>query len=93
MADAAMMTVVVLALDQMFFFVPGGIGTLEGARFMMLSSLGIGQVYGLAFGLVARLDKLVWSGMGLLVYTLYIRDWFPSQGLVARFARKLDDTA
>lgn len=90
-ANTAMITVLVLALDQMFFFVPGRIGTLEGSRFVILSSLGIGQVYGLAFGLLARLDKLIWSGMGLLVYTLYMRDWLPSQGSKAQLAAKLEN--
>ena len=70
--EAAMVTVALAALDQMFFFVPGRVGTLEGARFMVLSSLGFAQVYGLAFAVIARVEQLVWSGVGLLIYALLV---------------------
>lgn len=72
-AQAVMVAVAVAALDQMFFLVPGRLGTLEGARFMVLSALGVAQVYGLAFGLIARLEGLFWNGLGLLAYTLCTR--------------------
>ena len=70
---ALMIAVTVAALDQMFFFVPGRLGTLEGVRFAVLSALGIAQLYGLAFGLIARIEQLVWSGLGLLAYALCTR--------------------
>ena len=57
----------------MFFFVPGRLGTLEGARFMVLSLSGVAQVYGLAFGLVARVEQLFWIGVGFLAYGVYTR--------------------
>jgi uncharacterized protein (TIRG00374 family) len=69
-AHAVMVAVAVNALDQMFFFVPARLGTLEGIRFTVLSALGVAQVYGLAFGLVSRLDTLFWNGLGLLAYAL-----------------------
>ena len=72
-AEAVMVAVAVSILDQMFFFVPGLIGTFEGARFMALSALGVAQIYGLAFGLIARVEQLVWSGLGLLAYALCTR--------------------
>jgi hypothetical protein len=72
-AEALMVAVAVAALDQMFFFVPGRVGTLEGSRFVVLSVLGGAQIYGLAFGLIARVEQLVWSGLGLLAYALYPR--------------------
>jgi uncharacterized protein (TIRG00374 family) len=68
LADAVMAAVLISALDQVFFFVPGNLGTFEGIRFAVLSTLGIAQVYGLAFGLMARLDSLFWNGLGLLAY-------------------------
>ena len=68
-----MVTVVVGALDQVFFFVPGRIGTLEGARFVVLTALGVAHVYGLAFGLVARVEQLVWKSFGLVAYAVYMR--------------------
>jgi uncharacterized protein (TIRG00374 family) len=70
---ALMIAVAVAALDQMFFFIPGRLGTLEGIRFSVLSALGITQVYGLAFGLIARLEQLVWSGLGLFAYAVCTR--------------------
>jgi Lysylphosphatidylglycerol synthase TM region len=72
-AEALMVAVVVGALDQVFFFVPGRIGTLEGARFVVLTALGVAHVYGLAFGLVARVEQLVWKSFGLLAYAVCLR--------------------
>lgn len=68
--ESAMVTVAVTALDQLFFFVPGGVGTFEGARFVVLSALGVTHVYGLAFGIVARVEQLAWSVFGMLAYAL-----------------------
>jgi hypothetical protein len=75
LTEVIMVTVTVAALDQVFFFVPGGLGTFEGARFTILSTLGVAQVSGLAFGLMARLEGLVWNGFGLLAYAWYTRTW------------------
>jgi uncharacterized protein (TIRG00374 family) len=72
-AEALTVAVAVAVLDQMFFFVPGRLGTLEGVRFTVLSTLGMANVYGFAFGLIARLDNLVWSGLGLGAYALCTR--------------------
>jgi uncharacterized protein (TIRG00374 family) len=83
LAEASMITVLVMALDQMFFFVPARLGTLEGSRFLVLSSLGIGQIYGLVFGLIARLEKLLWSGIGLLVYALCTRGMLRPRGAMS----------
>jgi hypothetical protein len=73
LADAIIVTITIAALDQVFFFVPGRLGTLEGIRFIILSTFGIAQVYGLAFGLMARLQDLFWNGLGLLAYAWYTR--------------------
>jgi uncharacterized protein (TIRG00374 family) len=73
LAPSLMVAVAVTALDQMFFFVAGNLGTLEGVRFVVLSTLGMAQAYGLAFGLVARLHNLFWNGLGLLAYGLCTR--------------------
>jgi hypothetical protein len=63
----------VAALDQLFFFMPARIGTLEAARLLVLSTLGVAQIYGLAFGLIGRVEQLVWGGVGLLAYVLCTR--------------------
>ena len=82
LTDAVTAAIVIVALDQMCFFVPGSVGTFEGIRFTVLSTLGVAQVYGLAFGLLSRLEGLVWNGLGLLVYALYTRT-----ALFSRFVR------
>lgn len=73
LTEAIMVTITVAALDQVFFFVPARLGTFEGVRFTILSSLGVAQVAGLAFGLMARLESIVWNGFGLLAYVWYTR--------------------
>jgi glycosyltransferase 2 family protein len=73
LTEAIMVTITVAALDQVFFFVPARLGTFEGVRFTILSSLGVAQVAGLAFGLMARLESVVWNGFGLLAYVWYTR--------------------
>ena len=70
---AIVVTVAVATLEQIFFFVPGRLGTMEGIRFAVLSALGIVDVYSLAFGIVARLHNLFWTGLGLLAYAVCMR--------------------
>ena len=77
-----MVAMAVAALDQLFFLVPARLGTLEGTRLLVLSAVGIAQVFGLAFGLIARLEGLFWNGIGLLIYALGTRRTF-----LARSAR------
>ena len=71
--EALMVAMAVAALDQMFFLVPARLGTLEGARVLVLSASGHPQVLGLTFGLIARLESLFWNGIGLLIYVLCTR--------------------
>jgi hypothetical protein len=84
-AEAAMVAVAVSALDEMFFFVPGRLGTLEGARFLVLSTLGVAQVYGLAFGLIARAEHVIWNGLGFVAYAVCTR--FPTGATVGQEAQ------
>jgi uncharacterized protein (TIRG00374 family) len=79
--EAMMAAVVVAALDQMCFLVPARLGTLEGVRVLVLSTVGITQVVGLAFGLIVRLDSLFWNGIGLLTYALCTRQTFLSRSI------------
>jgi len=74
--EAMLVAVVVAALDQMCFFVPARLGTLEGTRVLVLSTVGITPAVGLAFGLMVRLDTLCWNGIGLLAYALCTRQTF-----------------
>jgi hypothetical protein len=76
-----MVAMAVAALDQLFFLVPARLGTLEGTRVLVLSAVGIPQTFGLAFGLIARLESLFWNGIGLLIYVLYTRRTFLTQSV------------
>ena len=79
--EALMVAMAVAALDQMFFLVPARLGTLEGARVLVLSAVGIAPVFGLTFGLIARLESLCWNGIGLLIYGLCTRRTFLAQSV------------
>ena len=65
--------IAVAAIEQMFFFVPGSLGTLEMSRFKTLSLLGVDDGHSVAFALIMRLHNLFWNGLGLLVYVLCTR--------------------
>ena len=86
--EAMLVAVVVAALDQMFFLVPARLGTLEGTRVLVLSTVGITQAVGLAFGLMARLDSLFWSGIGLLTYALCTRQTFLARSIRPRILQR-----
>jgi len=80
-SEAMTVAVVVAALDQMCFLVPARLGTLEGTRVLVLSTVGITPAVGLAFGLMARLDSLFWNGIGLLTYALCTRQTFLARSI------------
>ena len=91
--EAMLVAVVVAALDQMFFLVPARLGTLEGTRVLVLSTVGITQAVGLAFGLMARLDSLFWSGIGLLTYALCTRQTFLARSISPGILQRSQSTA
>jgi hypothetical protein len=65
----------VAAVEQIGFFVPGGLGTAEAVRVALLASLGVAPVTGVAVGLMARLEWGVWTGVGLLAAGWSMRPW------------------
>ena len=71
--EALMVAMAVAALDQMFFLVPARLGTLEGARVLVLSASGHPSGARAHLGLIARLESLFWNGIGLLIYVLCTR--------------------
>ncbi|MGE3540953.1 MAG: lysylphosphatidylglycerol synthase domain-containing protein [Candidatus Tectimicrobiota bacterium] len=75
LGQALLVAVAVTAIDQLFFFVPAHLGTLEASRFMVMAGLGATPVHGLTFGLVARLHSLFWHGCGFLGALLAYRCW------------------
>jgi hypothetical protein len=47
------------------FFLPGGLGVLEGANTATFGALGLGASLGLAFSVLRRARQLVWMALGL----------------------------
>ena len=48
------------------FFIPAGLGALEGGLVVAFSALGLGPSVGLSFSLVRRLREAAWVGIGLV---------------------------
>jgi glycosyltransferase 2 family protein len=49
------------------FFVPAGVGTIEGGLVLIFVAFGFGAPLGLAFALVRRFRELCWTATGLIV--------------------------
>jgi uncharacterized protein (TIRG00374 family) len=48
------------------FFIPAGLGALEGGLVVAFSALGLGSTVGLSFSLIRRLREGAWVGIGLV---------------------------
>jgi hypothetical protein len=55
--------------DLLTFAVPQNLGTLEGTRAVILRAFGYTTLMGVAYGLAIRLAQILWSGIGLILYT------------------------
>lgn len=60
-----------VTIDGALFFVPGKIGTQEGAKVLIFSLLGLPPAKGLALGIIRRVRDLSWSALGLLILSRY----------------------
>ena len=56
-----------MALNNLFFFIPGKVGSAEGVRVGVCLAFGISASQGVALGLVRRGRELVWLLPGLLL--------------------------
>jgi len=54
-----------------FFLVPGQTGVIEAAQVEILKQLGYKAEIGLGVGIVRRIRKLIFTGVGLLLFALY----------------------
>ena len=76
-ADAALIGFLLFSLgmviDAVFFFVPGSLGTMEAGNAYLFYLLGLNPGIGLSVGLLRRIRKLVWMGIGALVLYLPYR--------------------
>jgi hypothetical protein len=54
------------------FALPVDVGVQEGVRVIAFRVLGFASALGLAYGIVLRLNQLVWSGIGLMIYGVLV---------------------
>jgi len=54
-------------LDGVLFFMPGTVGTQEGAKVLIFTLLGLDAAKGLSMGILRRIRQLVWAGIGLII--------------------------
>ncbi len=62
-----------VAVDLVAFFVPARIGVQEGSRELATSLMGLGSALGLVYSLVLRVEQVLWTGVGLIVYGVMAR--------------------
>jgi hypothetical protein len=74
-------------LDMLFFFVTGGLGVWEAAHQLAFQAVGLPGAKGIALGLVARLNQVVWIVVGLAAY------WSELAASIKQGARAGRDTA
>jgi uncharacterized protein (TIRG00374 family) len=56
--------------DLIGFIVPAGVGVQEGSRVLIFTALGLAGIKGLTYGMVLRVQKAFWAGVGLACYAL-----------------------
>ena len=70
--------------DLLTFAIPMGIGVQEGTRVIAFKALGFSLTLGLTYGIVLRLERIFWAGIGLFVYAILLaekreRELFPEK--------------
>ncbi len=63
---------VATAIDLLSFLIPLRLGAQEGARMLAMSLAGLDPSLGLLFALVIRVQQIVWSAVGFVVYLAVI---------------------
>jgi uncharacterized protein (TIRG00374 family) len=68
--DAVFIAAMVTVVNTIFFLMPGQWGVSEGAHALLLQSLGFHPGLGLSIGIIRRLRRLVFVGIGLIFFQL-----------------------
>ena len=68
--DAVFIAAMVTVVNTIFFLMPGQWGVSEGAHALLLQSLGFHPGLGLSVGIIRRLRRLVFVGIGLLLFQM-----------------------
>ena len=63
---AFLITSLTLLINSLFFFMPSNIGVLEGGQVFLLMTLGLDPTMGLSLGIIKRMRKIFWIGLGWL---------------------------
>jgi hypothetical protein len=56
-----------LAIEAVLFFVPGKLGTQEGGKVLIFTTLGMDAALGLSVGVLRRIRELAWALLGLVI--------------------------
>tara|TARA_Y100000758_G_scaffold271166_1_gene213482 strand:- start:1039 stop:2088 length:1050 start_codon:yes stop_codon:yes gene_type:complete len=91
---AFLITALTLLINSLFFFMPSNIGVLEGGQVFLFLTLGLDPAMGLSLGIIKRMRKIFWIGLGWLFLAQLSRSFhsmtaFPStddstMGVVSR---------
>lgn len=71
LAQALIVETAVQLIRSCVFFIPGGLGVLEGGGMLIFSALGFGLETGLSYGIFRRVRELGWAGVGLIILMIY----------------------
>ncbi|MBT3343966.1 MAG: flippase-like domain-containing protein [Gemmatimonadetes bacterium] len=66
---AFLITSLTLLINSLFFFMPSNIGVLEGGQVFLFITLGLNPAMGLSLGIIKRMRKIFWIGLGWLFLT------------------------
>ncbi len=62
-----------------FFIIPGQWGVAEGAQFFLIKFIGGSKVIGLSLGVIRRIRRLIFTGLGLITFWLNSREKIVNQ--------------
>jgi len=68
--EALFIAAMVAGINTIFFLIPGQWGIAEGAHLFILQGMGFPPEIGLSLGIIKRIRKLVFAGLGLLLLFL-----------------------
>ncbi|MEE3338974.1 MAG: lysylphosphatidylglycerol synthase domain-containing protein, partial [Candidatus Latescibacterota bacterium] len=63
---AFLITSLAVVINSLFFFMPSNIGVLEGGQVFLFLTLGLDPATGLSLGIIKRMRKIFWIGLGWL---------------------------
>ncbi|MCK4837070.1 MAG: flippase-like domain-containing protein, partial [Candidatus Aminicenantes bacterium] len=64
--EALFIMAMVAGINTIFFLIPGQWGIAEGAHLFILQAMGFPPEIGLSLGIIKRIRKLIFAGLGFL---------------------------